>query len=381
MAAARRREPDPPTQLARLAEALRGASGTRALVLRGEERYFRERGIELALAAAAERGLEACRHDLKDPEFELARLLDDLGAQPLFAAARCVVVRNADGPTIGHERPLDKVDGKASPLTRSALAFLGRADAGMLVVDARTLRVDHALAKAVAGAGGVIVTCRRLWDSPPPWGDPDPRRAELVQWLLARARERRIRLAPDDAVYLAAATGNDLSALETQLEKLHHAAGRGLRELVGWDSGGTPWRAAEELLCGDPARGLKAVEALFRAGFQDERKGRRELAPAALAAILIGSLRTAVRRAEVGARALAEGLDARAAAERLGVAKGGPAFESFEARSRARDAAGWRRIAADVAEVERKARRQPGPDASDFALLALRWGSGRGKRA
>jgi len=378
MAASRRREPDPPAQLERLAEALRGAAGTRAIVLRGEERYFRERGIELAGEAAAGRGLEVCRHDAKDPEYELARLLDDLGARPLFAVARCVVVRNADGPTDRKVKPLEKVGGKDSPLTRAARGFLAHEETGMLVIEARTLRVDHALAKAVAAAGGVIVTCRRLWDTPPSWGG----RAELVQWLLARARELEIRLAPDDAVYLAAATGNDLSALDTQLEKLRHAGGRGVRELVGWDSGGTPWRAAEELLCGDPARGLAAVEALFRAGFQDERRGKRELAPAALAAILIGCLRGVVRRTEVGARALLEGLDPRAAAERAGVARGGPAFPAFEARLRARDAAGWRRIAADVARLERKARRQPGPDANDFALLALRWGllaSGRGR--
>ena len=54
-------------------------------------------------------------------------------------------------------------------------------------------------------------TCRKLWDSPPPW-DPDPRKSELALWVRARSGDLGVCLTPDDAAYVAAATGNDLAA-------------------------------------------------------------------------------------------------------------------------------------------------------------------------
>ena len=54
------------------------------VVLRGEERYFRERGIELALEVARASGMEICRHDALDPEYDASRLLDDLATGALI---------------------------------------------------------------------------------------------------------------------------------------------------------------------------------------------------------------------------------------------------------------------------------------------------------
>src|SRR5215207_4448349 len=98
MAAAKAKEPDPPSQLRELGASLPPAAGAklaRAYLLRGEERYFREKGIELVVAAAREAGLELSRHDARDPDFSAATLQDDLQAAPMFAGARCIVVRNA----------------------------------------------------------------------------------------------------------------------------------------------------------------------------------------------------------------------------------------------------------------------------------------------
>ena len=96
MAKARTREPAPPAQLSGLARTLSAGEPPRGALFKGEERYFIDRAIELFAAAAGEAGHEVCRHDAADPEFSANRLLDDLGAAPLFASARCVIVRNAD---------------------------------------------------------------------------------------------------------------------------------------------------------------------------------------------------------------------------------------------------------------------------------------------
>ena len=363
MAAARTREPAPPIQLQNLRRNLSTEGSPRGALLRGEERYFVDRAIELLVEGALAVGQEVCRHDTGDPEFSLPSLLDDLGAAPLFASARCVVVRGSD--------PLLKKQGKdQSPFTRAALAFLASERAGLLVVAGRSIRVDHAVAKAIAKAGGPILSCRKLWDSPPPW-DPDPRKVELAIWARSRGEELGVRLSPEDGAYLAAAVGNDLAAIDTQLEKLRRGGGQALREVVGWESGGNPWKCADALLSGDPGRGLAAVEALFRAGFHSDRDGKTEVAPEALNAMLLGALRSKARQGLVGARALAGGAHLEEAAERAGVPGRKLARDEFARAVQQRDATGWHRAWEKIAALERRNRRTATLDATDYHRLAL----------
>ena len=365
MARARTREPDPPTQLRGLRQALRAEGLPRAALLKGEEHYFIDRALEELGSAAAAQGLEICRHDAGDPEFVLPALLDDLGAQPLFASARCVVVRGAD--------PLLKKDGsKASVLTRTALAFLESDRTGSLVICGKSIRADHALAKAIRSAGGPLFSSRKLWDSPPPW-DPDPRKSELAQWVSARATELGLRLSADDAAYLAAATGNDLAAIDTQLEKVRRGGRESLRELVGWNSGGTPWKASDELLGGDVGRGIAALEALFRAGFHSSRDGRTEVNPAALSAILLASLRSKARQGLAGARALGAGASPVEAAEAAGVSAQPNARAQFQSLVTVRGPRRWLSVYRDVLVLERKSRTGAALDVNDFYSLAMRW--------
>lgn len=371
MAASKPREQAPPQQLRALAQALEHSGPARAYAFRGEELWFREHGIELVLGKAKAAGFELARHDPKDPDFQLARLLDDLGTAPLFATERCVVVRNVD-PLL--EKVADDKGRKGeSSFLRSALAFLGRGQGTLVLAGgAGALRSDGALARAIVAAGGALVGCRRLFDSPPPW-NPDPRQSELVQWLGQRAREKGLRLSPDETLYLAAATGNDLGALDTQLEKLRLSGGRGVRELVRWESGGTPWGVADELLAGRLARSLAAIEALFRSGFHSDRDGKREVDPAALSAMLLGNLRSRARQLHALAHAMARGASFAEASARAGGKKSEKAQAGLEAATRARGERGWRMVCEDVRELDRKSRTGAELDAGDFARLALRW--------
>ncbi|MEO2237011.1 MAG: hypothetical protein ABGW95_02035, partial [Candidatus Poseidoniia archaeon] len=87
MAAARakkKRDPHPEEELRDLAAALKKGDPARGYVLRGEERYFRDRASKMIIEKAVAQGHQLCRHDVQDPEFSLSRLLDDLTGGALF---------------------------------------------------------------------------------------------------------------------------------------------------------------------------------------------------------------------------------------------------------------------------------------------------------
>jgi DNA polymerase III delta subunit len=238
------------------------------------------------------------------------------------------------------------------------------------------------LAKAVVAAGGRLASFRRLWETPPPW-NPDPRRTELVEWLTARARERGIALKPDDALYVAAATGNDLYALDAALDRVARRGAEGVRAVVGWTSAASPFEAAEDVCRGDAARAAAGLEALFRGGFQ-EKDGSRAADLGAVFVVLMGSLRGKLRQSLAGAAAQERGEDPVAAAGVTNPRQRG----ELEARLRARPAAEWRAMLTDLAALERRARSGPIVDVNDVVAFALRWarrgapaaGAGPGRR-
>ncbi len=363
MAARKKREPDPATQIEELRQALEGAEPEKLYLLRGDERYFRERGASIVRDRASELGYEVSVHATRDPDFDAGLLLGDLAGGSLFATARCVVVRDAG--------PLLKKQGKEhGPFVRAALAFLQSDAPGCLVVTADSVRADHALAKAAAEHGRLL-GCRRLYDSAPPW-NPDPRQAELVQWFFRLARSRRVELSPDQALYVVAATGNDLFALEAQLAKIAAGGGESVRELVGWSAAGSPFEVAEAIAGGDVKRAVGGAHALFRGGFA-ERDGTRLVDGTGLSAILLSSLVRNVRQALAGAEALGRGGDPLEGALRAGWTLPPRARPAFDERVRARDPREWRGMLEDVAELEIASRSGKILGADDFCRLALRW--------
>ena len=366
MAARKAREPDPPQALRQLERSLEENGLARGYVLRGEERYFRDRAAASIRRLAEKAEHEICVHDADrraNPDFRLNALIDDLSGGGLFSTRRFVLIKNP-------EDALKKVDGKDSPLTAALRAFVASSeDPGTVVLVGSSLRADNPIVKAIKAAGGPLLSLRKLWDGPPPW-NPDPRQAELVQWLVARAREVGVRLAPNQAVYVCAATGNDLFALEDQLERLRTAPGESVGQVVDWNAATTPWSVSDELLGGRTARAVSGIEALFRGGFQ-EKSGRRLLDATALASMLIGSLMRGVRQGLALRSALDAGRSDADAAKSIGLA-GRAAAPALE-RAKARPSAQWRRMLEEVLGLDRRAKSAAGVDANDFSAFALRW--------
>ena len=368
--AARKKAPDPLSEMAALRRAVDDGPLARAYLLRGDERYFHEQAIELLREKGRQAGYELVTHNgAKDnADFSLAALLDDASGGGLFATRRLLVVRHP-------EEHLKKVGRDPSPLTRVLTAFVQASeDHGTLVLSAPSLRADHALAKAVKAVGGPLLSLRKLWDSPPPWS-PDPKQVELVRWFLGRAREKGVRLDAGHAVYVCAATGNDLAALDDQLDRLAASGGSDLRSIVSWDAATTPWAVADPIVSGDAKRGLFGIESLFRGGFQ-EKSGRRLLDGVALANMLLSALLRNVRQGFAVRRALDEGASPEDAARRAGLAGKPMAVRSAVERAAHRESEEWRAMLSELAGLERRAKSGAGVDENDFALLASSWARG-----
>jgi len=343
------REPGPLEQLEALGREL--ASGkplARGYLVRGEEGYFREAALRALCEAAARAGLELARHDAGDPDFRPADLCDDLGSASMFAPARCVVVRRVNRLLLQEEG----AEERGGAALEALLACLRRkGEAGVLLLEAQSLRIDSALARSVLEAGGSVLTLRKLWETPPPW-DPDPRRAELVQWLVSLARGRGIELRPDDAAFVVASTGNDLGALEGQLERIRNRGTADLRSVVPWSAGASPFLVAEKLALGELPAALHGLEALFRGGFQG--KDGRETNEIALLSMLLGSLRNKTS-------ATIAALEDPAAEQGAELAK----------RLPARKPAQWAAFARELSALERRSR-GAGVDVDELFRFALR---------
>jgi len=363
-AAPKPKEAAPPVQIAQLERSLAGdAPLARGYLVRGEERWFKDAAVSILVAAAERRGLEIVRHDAADPDFDPAGVQGDLTAAPMFASARLVVLRS-------YSQLLKKEEQAAeAAISAAASSFLrGSSVPGALVLEAETLRVDHPLATAVKDAGGTVLSLRRLWDTPPPWGAHDPSRTELVLWLLERAKHKGVRLDPGEAAHVVAATGNELAALDQILEDLARRGKETVRAVVGWTGAGSPFQVSEDLLRGDPAASMAGIEKLFRSGMRT-KEGARELKPEATLAVLMQSLRSKLRATLGLTRAQEAG-----SPPPPELMRGPPrSVEELTQRAPLRTARAWARMSDDLAELERRTRTSRTVDANDLARLALRW--------
>ncbi|MCA9001116.1 MAG: hypothetical protein KDB61_04270 [Planctomycetes bacterium] len=366
MASAKKREAAPQQELERLARELKEARLPQAVILRGEERYFVDQALALLTEAGKKQGLELCRYDTADPDFQIKDLVGDLLGGALFATSRMFLIKGVDAL-------LKKTAGDgAKAFPDAVLARFAAGDGSAIVLVGQGLRTNQTLVKNLSAQGAWNISCRRLWDSPPPW-DPDPRKAELVQWLVARARQRKIPMGPDQAAYVVAATGNDLYGLDRQLDRVGQGAGSGdVRSDVVWEGNASPFTLADPMLAGDVARAVAGIETLFQSGFQG-RDGARTLDRGALIALMIAALASKLRELVGASEVLLAGGSVADARAQAGVKASPVAAKAFDARLAARAPEDWQRCYRELQDLERRSRTGALIDASDFVALALSW--------
>lgn len=358
------KEPDPREVWSAFERELGAASALpTAVIVRGPESWYRSRAVGAVLERARSADFEVCRHDTRDPDFRPAALLDDLSSTAMFAPARCVVIHEP-------ESLLKKQAGEDSATARAALAFVKRG-AGALVLAAESLRADLSPVKALSEAGARIYSFRKLYEKPSPWErDPDPSRAELVSWIAARARERKVAITADQALLLAHARGNDLAALDDELAAAQSAGGKFSIAGLASVAAGSPRDLADALIAGDLGAATLAAQTLFQGGIRREKDGSRDTDEGALAAILLGYLRPRVRQGLGAAQLLERGAKPDEAAAQVGVTNFDKALRGAIA---ARAPSAWSEMLGDLLELERRSKSARGVDANEVVALALRW--------
>ena len=346
---------------------LRSALGAGPLacgyVVRGEELFYRNAALDLLRASARKQNLEVCAHDTKEPGFDAQRVQDDLLGGGLFSSGRLVLLQ-------APEELLKKDGGTERPVARAIAKFLA-AKAGTIVLVAEGLRVDNATVKAIIASGGKVLSFRKLYDKPAPWErNPDPRRTEVCEWVMARAKLLGLKLSSDQAVLLVAAVGGELGALDSKLAEFRHAGPGEFFEHLDSSAPVSPFDLASALARGEMKAALQGNEGLFHSGYKS-KDGKLEIKPDALREILFSGLRAQVRRGLAASESTAAGKSPEEAAKEAGVS----AFQmrDFLSALSARDRTQWRAMSQDLGRLERKARSGHTVDASDLALFAVRW--------
>jgi DNA polymerase III delta subunit len=219
-------------------------------------------------------------------------------AGSLFGDARLIVVRDVDGQRDGEGRR--KGGWKAADVSAVTDYVANPAPATVLALVAEELKTSSALWKACAKAGTVLSF--------------EVAKKQLHGWVAEQFRQLGVRAEPEAVSALILLTGDDLTALKVEVDKLATwAAGEPIGErevaaLVAPNADVPIYELTEAWSAREVGRALEISESIF----EHEPRPRRDVAPR-----LAGTLGSHVTRLRVLQRLAAEGIRSKEAAERL----------------------------------------------------------------
>lgn len=216
---------------------------------------------------------------------DVTAILDDLRTASLFGGDKLVVLRGAES-----------LDGERREALLHTLERIPSKVTVLLLME--KLRKGSKLEKLLTKIGR-IERFKAMYDRPGPWqrgaAEHD---SELVRWVVDRAAERELRLAPPDAFVLVQRVGNHPARLDSELEKLS----------IAYDPGATVSRAAidalapdaqefkafdlsDAIVARDRKRALAMLDTMLRDGMVGSDSSRLVF-PGAIAGMVIGALRS-----------------------------------------------------------------------------------------
>jgi hypothetical protein len=172
-------------------------------------------------------------------------------------------------------------------------------------------------ADAIAKTGALLVDCRPLYDSVPPWSRGTPAHdTEVARWVARRARARHGKAMDARAAYaLSARLGGGLAGLARALETLVAYVGEkpaiaeaDVAAVVGVTREDPSWTLADAVLEGDVEKATALAAAAFDRGLSDAR-GRVVVRPEALFPMLVSVLHGSWRRLMLVSEARERGED------------------------------------------------------------------------
>ena len=335
---AAKKKADPGTVCRELVAAAQAGELPRTLLMLGpargeEEPWFAEQ----ILAAARRWARENQQFDLLEvdggsPDFELATLDSFLGAPGLFGGERVLLFARA-GKALKKNKRLAKTLADAAKTADGPVLMLIEAPGANMT----------SVVKPLSAVDGVRVErFRKLYADPPPWRPHDLDASEAAQFVLAEARQRKLRLGSGAAGALVQLTGGRPADL---VQGLDHFSLLGMdqvdeeqvREVAAHSAEGSAFDFADALLDGDGRRAYRCLGQLRRRGLRawdGKRIAPRDAFSMILSVASKQRLQTAAVRAGVDS-----GLEFAAACKAAGVAAGGPPAQRMQTRLRSCDGA------------------------------------------
>jgi DNA polymerase III delta subunit len=188
----------------------------RIFVITGEEPYLREQAVaRIRESLPPDLEVQVVHGPLaaSDKGVDLRDLLDDLRTGSLFGGERLVHLKDADVLAKENQAALSRFVAEGAIVQR----FVVEAKA-LLPRGAKTLP-KTGLLPAVEAAGGVVVTCDPLYDTPFAGKGP-PHQSPLSRWVQDQATKLGKRISLEDAYVLHRLVGPGLRELDGELRKL-----------------------------------------------------------------------------------------------------------------------------------------------------------------
>lgn len=233
---------------------------------------------------AADRGMNlATAEALTSSPLDLAALLDDLRTPTLLG-----------GPRVLHLKAIENLDKNGRRLLEEYIARPGQG--AFLILQGKMLRANTRLFRTIQDRG-LIVQCRPLYATPPPWGGRGgTRESELAGWIRLRTEDRGRRITAKAVQAAVEAWGTDLAAIDgaleqasTLLEETQEIGEEVIQSLAPASRADPVYRVVDELLLGRQAVALGSLRAVFTHGLADAA-GRGRDNPGGIAQILIRGL-------------------------------------------------------------------------------------------
>lgn len=255
--------PNPEKELARLEKTLRSESRPSVVVLQGAAQWFVQRGL------ASLRELVATSGDITDIDgqessvaaSEAGQFLVDLRTPSLFGGNKVLLLRNAERWLRVHQRALADTIERVAP-------------GNMLVLALHKLDGRSALAKRIKKLGAVF-EFRMLYEKPF-GGRGTATSAELVQWVVQRARTHGLRLEAQAGLFMAEVVGSDPAMLDGELARLAPSLKKSqvgvedLRGSLAVHFSSNQFELVDAILDGDARAAFRSHRALFREGMRDK---------------------------------------------------------------------------------------------------------------
>ncbi len=282
----------------------------------GEEPFLRDRAVRSivkSLSGASEYSRESY-DGVEDLKSGIQGLVADLLTPSLFGESRIVLITRAD----------DVADSCGDSIEE----FVESQDGGAhLVLEAEKIDRRKKAAKVVKGAGG-LVTCKRLYDQPPPWAGGSAWDNDVARWTRGEASAAGLVMSLPTAQHLIERVGPDLRGLSEEIEKISiyrkasasspvEVAAADIDAVVGEYNEYGVFKLADSVAAGDLAAALRISSALFSQGLSRPGESGAVHDDGVIAVILTERVHSKVREILKAKSILGRGLGADAIAETL----------------------------------------------------------------